>query len=286
MATMPPGAHTRSISARPASPPCSDSTVNAEHATTRPADAFGTGSSSKNPSSTRTLSSDSSRIRARSRSRSGPAGSTATTCPVRRARSTVNRPEPAPASTARSTEGIQSRIDRWMCSPATSRSYRSGSSRYRSSQASSGPTRGHSRIASSGTGDAERPQEAVALAWREDLEVSRPVSPHQALGRRGPSGPDGTGRLVHGSRRRVAQFFSVSRSTTSHRRPGGRRRSSRSQIASASTSVVGMHPSSQGTSMFRFRWSTSSRTSSPDHRPTARRGRTGSRSPRRAPRAA
>ena len=53
MATQPPGRHTRSISARPASPPWPGAGVRTEHATTRSAKPLGTGRSSKNPGLTR-----------------------------------------------------------------------------------------------------------------------------------------------------------------------------------------------------------------------------------------
>ena len=56
MATHPPGRHTRSISASPASPPCAADGVKAEHATTRSAQPDGSGSWSKNPGTTRTRS--------------------------------------------------------------------------------------------------------------------------------------------------------------------------------------------------------------------------------------
>ena len=56
MATHPPGRHTRSISASPASPPCAADGVKAEHATTRSAQWDGSGSWSKNPGTTRTRS--------------------------------------------------------------------------------------------------------------------------------------------------------------------------------------------------------------------------------------
>ena len=56
MTTQPPGRQTRSISARPASPPWPASGVNAEQATTRSAQSSGTGRSSKNPSRTRARS--------------------------------------------------------------------------------------------------------------------------------------------------------------------------------------------------------------------------------------
>ena len=49
MTTQPPGLQTRSISARPASPPCPGAGVSAEHATTRSAQASLTGRSSKKP---------------------------------------------------------------------------------------------------------------------------------------------------------------------------------------------------------------------------------------------
>jgi hypothetical protein len=53
MATQPPGLHTRSISDKPASPPCPEEGVKAEQATTRSAKPSGRGSSSKNPWITR-----------------------------------------------------------------------------------------------------------------------------------------------------------------------------------------------------------------------------------------
>ena len=56
MATHPPGLQTRSISARPASPPCPSEGVKAEQATTRSAKSSGSGSWSKNPPITRTRS--------------------------------------------------------------------------------------------------------------------------------------------------------------------------------------------------------------------------------------
>ena len=64
MTTQPPGRHTRSISARPASPPCPGAGVKAEQATTRSAKSSGSGRSSKNPSATRTRSPWSGRARA------------------------------------------------------------------------------------------------------------------------------------------------------------------------------------------------------------------------------
>ena len=82
MATRPPGRHTRSISARPASPPCPGEGVKAEQATTRSAESSGSGSWSKNPWITWTRSpwSAAASFRRRIR-RNGRAGSTATTLP-------------------------------------------------------------------------------------------------------------------------------------------------------------------------------------------------------------
>ena len=76
MATQPPGLHTRSISARPASPPCPNEGVKAEQAATRSAKSLGSGSWSKNPwiTSTRSPWSTAASFRRRIR-RNGSAGS-------------------------------------------------------------------------------------------------------------------------------------------------------------------------------------------------------------------
>src|SRR6516162_5935917 len=137
MATHPPGLQTRSISARPAPPPCPGDGVKAEQATTRSAESPGSGSWSKKPPITRArfpwpaASSFRHRI-----CRNGSAGSTATTCRPRPTSSIVNRPVPAPTSTIRSTwHGSQPTTPGWSRSTLASRSYSSGSSRYSSSQA-------------------------------------------------------------------------------------------------------------------------------------------------------
>src|SRR5690348_848676 len=137
MTTQPPGRHTRSISARPASPPCPGAGVKAEQATTRPAESSGSGSWSKNPRTTRTRSPwpACASLRRRIR-RIGSAGSTATTCCPCSMSSMVSRPVPAPTSAIRSTSrGSQPSTPGWSRSALASRSYSSGSSRYSSSQA-------------------------------------------------------------------------------------------------------------------------------------------------------
>src|SRR5262249_2648155 len=144
MATCPPGRHTRSISARPDSPPCPGDGVNAEQATTRSAKSSGSGSRSKNPRTTRARSPwpAAASFRRRIR-RNGSAGSTATTRRPRSISSIVSRPVPAPTSAIRSTSrGSHPTTPRWSRSALASRPYSSVSSRYSSSQARTASFRG------------------------------------------------------------------------------------------------------------------------------------------------
>src|SRR5215470_3042563 len=158
MATYPPGLHTRSISARPASPPCPGDGVKAEQAATRSAKPSGSGSWSKNPWITRARFpwSAAASFRRKIR-RNGSAGSTATTRRPRSMSSIVSRPVPAPTSAIRSrSRGSQPTTPGWSRSALASRSYSFGSSRYSSSQArtmsscGSPSPRGTNRRASSG----------------------------------------------------------------------------------------------------------------------------------------